>query len=195
MPRLLPALAALACGGDGAEDLTFSSALDANTAIGQLLPTEATRLCDETRGWAERAYAVSRLHEPLCRRRAVTSAVLAPTTTDVALEAGCQRAYDVCLQQSSPPDAPALPACVAPGKSCPATVGQLTACMNDVYGVFVAALAEVAPCGDLTTTAAAAVPRRTLTTPASCQALSKSCPQLELPWPPEVSWAPAAAMP
>jgi hypothetical protein len=183
------ALAALACGGDGAEDLTFRTALDAKQTLARLTASEATRLCDETREWAQRAYGFAQLHEPLCRRRAVTGAVLMPTTTDTALEASCQRAYGQCLQQQdSAPEPLGDAPCVPSGTPCVATIGQLVECMNDLDRVFMAALAVVNHCGDLTAREAASVPFRTLTIPASCRELTRSCPQLVLPWPPEVSW-------
>ena len=188
---LLPAfvLGALACAGDGEEDTTFRSGLDANRSLAQLSASEAMRLCDDTRAWASRVYAFERLQEPVCRRRAVTGAVLTPTTTDAALEAGCQSAYGDCLKLK-PPEASVLPTdpCPLATTSCPATVGQVVVCVNDLQAAFRAALAAVKRCEDLTTTSATAVPQRSVQTPASCQALRKVCPDLELPWPPEVVW-------
>jgi hypothetical protein len=191
-PKLLAAVAAftgaLACGGDSAElDTTFRTSLDTSKPIGALTDAERSGLCRDTQTWAERVYAFDRLREPLCRRWAVSAAVLMPTTTDAALETTCQSTYAHCLMQP-PSDLGATPSCVNASSSCVAEVGQFVRCVNDLEATFTAVLAAVKPCTGLTATSVAAVPAMNVEIPRSCKALFMKCPDVPLPWPPAVRW-------
>jgi hypothetical protein len=182
-------LLAAACGGDEVEDLTFTTDVPAEGPLGTLSTVEAARLCEQTLAWAARAHGFERLRDPLCRRWAASAAVLMASTTDAALMTACQTSYDHCVALQMLNLGPA-PACPTANSSCTAPVRQLVVCLNDLEAAYHVALAEVRPCRELTRFGPAEVPKMTATIPASCQALHMACPEVDLPWPPGLGWAP-----
>jgi hypothetical protein len=131
---------AVACSGS-----TFSPGVDGNKPINQLSDTELQTICMNIESQPS-------LKEEQCRSLGLVFAAVGagPTTTDAELQATCATAYSQCENPAAAGDLDAgvttTNSCNRPGASCTATVGQLSACINEI----IAMPDPIPPCNQLT---------------------------------------------
>jgi hypothetical protein len=172
------ASAALAgCGGDDdggmgtTTDAHFSSTLLSSSAIGKLTSEQQVTLCADISRFATGFDSCAT--ETVCRFTAITSAGLASAKTDGDARTACSDGHQQCEQQLAAGTFSSL-GCAAAMKrpQCTATVGELTACLNDL-----AAAMDVttSPLCDKLTLAQLSEDPLASAVPASCQTVIRTC--------------------
>ena len=170
-------------GGGGGGGATFSTGVPSGSAVNTLTPAQLTQLCNDVASFTskERSSAIS------CQAAAASviaaSAALNPGLTDADLQTACATEMSgIC---SLLPDAGASgspdggTSSCSLGVNCTATVGQISACLDD-EGAAVSRYAGMFPaCSAITRAKLAAIDLDAgIAEPASCTALQSSCPSL-----------------
>jgi hypothetical protein len=122
---------------------TFTSSIPAGTPLNTLTPSQLQTLCSE--GDAFLAPYRPTIDDFGCRLEAVFLAGLG-ASTDAEARTACQQFYDQCKASGST----STTMCNAPAADCMATVGELTACINDQAPLFSSALNSLPSCSTLT---------------------------------------------
>ncbi len=110
-------------GGSGNSSGTFTTSVPGSTPLTGLSGPQATQLCNDFGTYAE-----ATLTPELCKVEGLLLAALSGGTTDAMLRTACASGYQSCLAS----DAGATVTCnlTAAPSTCTATVGDLTACLN-----------------------------------------------------------------
>jgi hypothetical protein len=184
---------AMGCGGGSSGSGSgFSPSVPASTPLNKLSTSQAMQLCTDTGTYLTSSIAAE-ISSPTfeCQVVGVEVATLSfdpSSSTNATVQKACQDAYDACLK--APPDAGADDVDAGAGTftsdctttqgelaTCSATVGQYTACVDELTLVFTDAFP---PCNQLTVAEVSASTSDAGTDPTSsgpaCTALNKACP-------------------
>jgi hypothetical protein len=127
---LLGLLAAVGCGNDG-----FSPSAPSGKALNELTPDQAKTLCLEAETFSQSFLSPAAKVEYMCRVAGLEASTLAGSNpTDADIQAFCKVGYDACKRNPpviEPDPTPAEICADATPATCAATVGQLTACVNE----------------------------------------------------------------
>ncbi len=136
--------------GSNADLGGFSSTIDGKTEIDKLTTAQQQTLCDEVTSFSKTSGLEQDMTELLCRYGGILAAALtAPDgATDAQVRAACQTGYDMCISTQSSGTCN-----VAGAATCTATVAELSACLNDGFESYQAALKATPPCSAITAAA------------------------------------------
>ncbi len=184
---------AIGCGGGssgGSGGPGFNPSVPASTPLNKLSSSQAMQLCTDT-GTYLNSSITTEINSPTfeCQVVGIEVATLsfdATSSTNATVQKACQDAYTACLK--APPDAGAddvdggtfTSDCTTTQgdiATCSATVGQYTACVDELTSVFTDAFP---PCNQLTVAKLSASTSDAGTDPTTsgpaCTALDNACP-------------------
>lgn len=178
----LALLLGTACGGDDKNENTtgFSTGIDPSRPASSLSAAETQQFCKAFDGLLEDPA----IKGSLCQVVSVIAAsLLAGNGTDAQLQMACTQGYNECLKDDGKAEPGSSSKCEKPAASCTATIGEIEQCFSDMKLAFVNLGKSLPACSALTkasinqSSPASAEP----TMPASCTALEKKCPDVEVP--------------
>lgn len=166
----------IACGGSdsgGGSGSGFSTSVPSSQKLGSLSAEDTTKLCADVKAYA--TSLSSQLKAVSCKTSGLLGAAFADAKTDSQAQSACKTAYDKCI---AAPAQTSTDTCTPPPATCMATVGELTACFNDIPGYISSASNAIPSCAtlklsDLMTTTD---PTASLKEPASCTSYQAKCP-------------------
>lgn len=158
------------CGGGGRTG-TFSTSVSGDRPVNGLSSSEITMLCADLANYASN----SGLKQDNCLLAgfltASSEASVLSTATDAELQAACSQTSTICLTTT--------PNCPVPAPAdCTATVGELTACANDVAAQTHLLASKVPACSGINRAdigANSSVGTALAHQPASCQSYQAKC--------------------
>ncbi len=178
---LMVGLSLAACGGDDSSGGggSFSPGVDSSKVLGTLTKAESDNLCKASESFVNQIFPEAKAKDFSCRFTGIFSALAAKNDTE--LQAMCKKAYEACLKAPAPKEDPkGADSCDKPSASCKATVGELTACYNDIKPNFDKLLNSIPACDKATMASLSAVGDMKDSTPASCKTLKMKCPNDDL---------------
>ena len=170
------------CGGGGGSGATFSTGVPSGSAVNTLTPAQLTQLCNDVASFMSKERSAATSCQAAAASVIAASAALNPGLTDADLQTACATEMSgICslldAGVAGSPDG-GTSSCSL-GANCTATVGQISACLND-EGAAVSRYAGMFPaCSAITRAKLTAIDLDAgIAQPASCTALQSSCPSL-----------------
>lgn len=162
-------------GGGGGSSVTI---VTGSKAVNALTTDEVTQLCNDT--YAYFGSAIPK--ETTCNWKGLSFAASSSAPTEAIAQQNCTSQQGAC-QQTADPWAN-NPGCNTIPMTCAATVAQYSACISDEASAFVQIVNGLPSCTMLTRDNSSAIFEAISSTPpASCAALSNTCPDLAPPTP------------
>jgi hypothetical protein len=156
------------CGGGGGGP-TFSTSVPSGSAVNTLTPAQLTQLCNDIDSFTSKELSSTSICQAATVAVVAQQAAQNPGLSDAELQVTC--ANEMSLVCTLVVDAGSS------GANCTATVGQISACLND-QGAAIARYEGMFPaCSAITRAKLAAIDLDAgIAEPASCTALRSSCP-------------------
>ena len=163
----------MACGGSDSGG-GFSTSVPSSQQLGSLSDADTTKLCNDIKSY--QTSLNSQLKALSCKTSGLFGAAFAQPATDAEAQSACKTAYDKCV--AAPAQSDGDDACTPPPASCTATVGELTACMNDLPGYITSASNAIPSCASLKLSDLMSTtdPSDSVKEPASCTSYEAKCP-------------------
>jgi hypothetical protein len=163
-------------GGGGG---SFSTSVPSSSKVNTLSPSQSQQLCNDLSSYTQRQLKNLNLCQGAAVLQAASDAMSDTTLTDSALQAGCSQYLTFCNAVLSGGFDGGTTTTTCDTSTCTATVGQVTACVNDDMAAAQAYFQMLPSCSMVTRARLMSVnPDAGPPTPASCSSLPPDCQNL-----------------
>jgi len=171
------AMVGVGCGSSGGGGPTFSTRVPSGSAVNTLTPAQLTQLCNDIDSFTSKELSSTSICQAATVAIVAQQAAQNTGLSDAELQLLCSSEMSVVCSSGTTGSPDGGASNCGSGANCTATVGQISACLND-QGAAIARYEGMFPaCNAVTRAKLAAINLDAgIAKPASCTALQSSCP-------------------